>query len=175
MLLRGPNIMKGYLGRPEKTAEVLQDGWYTTGDIASMDEDGFIFITDRLSRFSKIGGEMVPHIKVEERLHELACVTIQTFAVTSLPDDKKGERLAVLHTLALEALEDVLAKLAETDLPNLWKPKRDQFFAVGAIPILGTGKTDLRQVRAVAVQMSSTVTTPSPALAPPPETPLATE
>lgn len=175
MLLRGPNIMKGYLGRPEKTAEVLQDGWYTTGDIASMDEDGFIFITDRLSRFSKIGGEMVPHIKVEERLHELASVTIQTFAVTSLPDDKKGERLAVLHTLALEALEAVLAKLAETDLPNLWKPRRDQFFAVGAIPILGTGKTDLRQVRAVAVQMSSAVTTPSPAPEPPPETPPAAE
>lgn len=153
MLLRGPNIMKGYLGRPEKTAEVLKDGWYTTGDIASMDEDGFLFITDRLSRFSKIGGEMVPHIKVEERLHELAGSTVQAFAVTSLPDDKKGERLAVLHTLTTEALEDVLTKLADTDLPNLWKPRRDQFCSVPAIPILGTGKTDLRQVRAVAVQM----------------------
>jgi acyl-[acyl-carrier-protein]-phospholipid O-acyltransferase/long-chain-fatty-acid--[acyl-carrier-protein] ligase len=115
-----------------------------------MDEDGFIFITDRLSRFSKIGGEMVPHIKIEERLHELANVSIQTFAVTSLPDEKKGEKLMVLHTLSESALAEVLEKLASTDLPNLWKPKKDQFIAVPAIPILGTGKTDLRKVRDLA-------------------------
>ena len=72
LLVRGPNVMQGYLNRPEKTAEVLRDGWYNTGDIATLDEDGFLRITDRLSRFSKIGGEMVPHIKVEEKLHELA-------------------------------------------------------------------------------------------------------
>ena len=68
LLVRGPNVMQGYLGKPEKTAEVLRDGWYVTGDIAAEDEDGFLAITDRLSRFSKIGGEMVPHIKVEEEL-----------------------------------------------------------------------------------------------------------
>ena len=72
LLVRGPNIMQGYLNRPEKTAEVLHDGWYNTGDIAAVDEDGFIRITDRMSRFSKIGGEMVPHIKVEDKLHELS-------------------------------------------------------------------------------------------------------
>src|SRR5208283_1977289 len=71
LLVRGPNVMLGYLNRQEKTAEVLRDGWYNTGDIATVDEDGFLRITDRLSRFSKIGGEMVPHIKVEEKLHEL--------------------------------------------------------------------------------------------------------
>ena len=71
LLVRGPNVMQGYLARPEKTAEVLRNGWYTTGDVAVLDEDGFLQITDRLSRFSKIGGEMVPHIKVEEKLHEL--------------------------------------------------------------------------------------------------------
>jgi acyl-[acyl-carrier-protein]-phospholipid O-acyltransferase/long-chain-fatty-acid--[acyl-carrier-protein] ligase len=150
MLVKGPNIMGGYLGRPEKTAEVLKDGWYVTGDIASMDEEGFVFITDRLSRFSKIGGEMVPHIKVEERLHELAGVTIQTFAVTGLPDDKKGEKLMVIHTLEVGALEIVLEKLAGTDLPNLWKPKRDQFVRVEGIPVLGTGKMDLRRIGELA-------------------------
>lgn len=154
MLLKGPNIMKGYLGRPEKTAEVLRDGWYTTGDIAAMDEDGFLFITDRLSRFSKIGGEMVPHIKVEERLHELAGVSVQSFVVTGLPDEKKGEKLMVLHTLADTALAAVLEKLATTDMPNLWKPKRDQFIRVDAIPVLGTGKTDLRRAREIASQTS---------------------
>ena len=67
LLVRGPNVMQGYLARPEKTAEVLNDGWYVTGDIAAIDQDGFLQITDRLSRFSKIGGEMVPHIRVEEK------------------------------------------------------------------------------------------------------------
>src|SRR3990167_7158604 len=93
LLVRGPNVMQGYLGRPDKTAEVLRDGWYVTGDIAILDEDGFLEITDRLSRFSKIGGEMVPHLKIEEVLHELAGVTEQTFAVTGVPDGKRGERL----------------------------------------------------------------------------------
>jgi len=78
LLVRGPNIMQGYLGRPDKTAEVLHDGWYVTGDIAAIDEDGFLQITDRLSRFSKIGGEMVPHIKIEEKLHELQSLTAVT-------------------------------------------------------------------------------------------------
>jgi acyl-[acyl-carrier-protein]-phospholipid O-acyltransferase/long-chain-fatty-acid--[acyl-carrier-protein] ligase len=150
MQLKGPNIMLGYLGAPDKTAAVLQDGWYSTGDIAAVDEDGFITITDRLSRFSKIGGEMVPHIKIEDRLHTLQETATRTFAVTGLPDAKKGERLMVLHCLEPKELEILLEKLAGTDLPNLWKPKRDQFIQVLQIPVLGTGKTDLRQVREIA-------------------------
>jgi acyl-[acyl-carrier-protein]-phospholipid O-acyltransferase/long-chain-fatty-acid--[acyl-carrier-protein] ligase len=142
--------MTGYLGRPEKTAEVLQDGWYVTGDIAAIDEDGFLQITDRLTRFSKIGGEMVPHIKVEEKLHELAGITEQSFAVTGVPDEKKGERLAVIHTLSAEKLAPVLEKLTGCDLPNLWKPKTDQFIQIEALPYLGTGKLDLRKVRELA-------------------------
>jgi acyl-[acyl-carrier-protein]-phospholipid O-acyltransferase / long-chain-fatty-acid--[acyl-carrier-protein] ligase len=99
LLVRGPNVMKGYLGKPAETTRVLRDGWYVTGDIAAIDEDGFLEITDRLSRFSKIGGEMIPHIRVEEKLHELANSSEQVFAVTGVPDEKKGERLLVLHTL----------------------------------------------------------------------------
>src|SRR3974390_1894487 len=91
LLVRGPNVMVGYLNRPEKTAEVLKDGWYNTGDIAAMDEDGFVRITDRMSRFSKIGGEMVPHIKVEDKLHELSGSSEQTFALTPVPLERKGE------------------------------------------------------------------------------------
>jgi acyl-[acyl-carrier-protein]-phospholipid O-acyltransferase/long-chain-fatty-acid--[acyl-carrier-protein] ligase len=155
LLVRGPNIMKGYLGRPEKTAEVLRDGWYVTGDIAAMDEDGFLQITDRLSRFSKIGGEMVPHIKIEEKLHELAAKTEQSFAVTGVPDEKKGERLIVLHKLVDGQLADCLQKLAQSDLPNLWKPRADQFFHVDALPYLGTGKLDLRAIREMALKLSS--------------------
>ncbi len=152
MLVKGPNVMLGYLGMPEKTADVLQDGWYTTGDIAAIDEDGFVTITDRLSRFSKIGGEMVPHIKVEEMLHELAAATEQTFAVTGLPDEKKGEKLVVLHTMETNALAAAVRKLGSVELPNLWKPRKDQFLYVDQLPYLGTGKLDLRRVRELAAQ-----------------------
>ena len=150
LLVRGPNVMQGYLNRPEKTAEVLRDGWYNTGDIAAVDEDGFIRITDRMSRFSKIGGEMVPHIKVEDKLHELSGATEQTFAVTAVPDEKKGERLIVLHTLPEDKLEPCLALLAKSDLPALWKPRPDQFVHVDLLPYLGTGKLDLRRLKEIA-------------------------
>jgi hypothetical protein len=133
--------MKGYLGKPEKTAEVLHDGWYTTGDVAMMEEDGFLTITDRLSRFSKIGGEMVPHIRIEEKLQELADVTEKVFAVTALPDDRKGERLVVLSTLSAERLAPLIEKLTRSDLPAIWKPKPTSFFSIDALPMLGTGRS----------------------------------
>ena len=179
MLVSGPNVMLGYLGKPEKTAEVLlgapasrrQDAekhagkmppprveakWYCTGDIAAIDEDGFLQITDRQSRFSKIGGEMVPHIKVEEKLHELAGSTEQMFVVAGVPDEKKGERLVVLHKLPDGQLASCLEKLAQCDLPNLWKPRADQFFRVDNFPLLGTGKLDLRKVKETAQKLSTT-------------------
>jgi len=157
LLVKGPNVMKGYLGKPEKTAEVLHDGWYTTGDVALMEEDGFLTITDRLSRFSKIGGEMVPHIKIEDKLHDLAEITEQVFAVTSLPDEKKGERIVVVTTLSNEKLAPVLEKLPGCDLPALWKPRANQFFHVDAIPMLGTGKIDLRGVKVLAGELAKGV------------------
>ena len=161
LLVRGPNVMKGYLNRPEKTAEVLRDGWYNTGDIAMLDEEGFVRITDRLSRFSKIGGEMVPHIKVEDKLHELSGATEQTFAVTAIPDERKGERLIVLHTLKDDNLVEVQGLLAKSELPALWKPRADQFIHVDALPYLGTGKLDLRRLKEIATQTASGATTPA--------------
>jgi acyl-[acyl-carrier-protein]-phospholipid O-acyltransferase / long-chain-fatty-acid--[acyl-carrier-protein] ligase len=154
LFVRGPNVMQGYLNLPEKTAEVLIDGWYNTGDIAAMDEDGFIRITDRLSRFSKIAGEMVPHIKIEDKLQELAEATEQVFAVTSIPDEKKGERLIVLHTLREGSLRECLDRLAESDLPALWKPRPDQFLQIENLPYLGTGKLDLRRLRELAMEFA---------------------
>jgi acyl-[acyl-carrier-protein]-phospholipid O-acyltransferase/long-chain-fatty-acid--[acyl-carrier-protein] ligase len=150
LLVRGPNLMQGYLGRPDKTQEAMQDGWYITGDIASVDDDGFITITDRLSRFSKIGGEMVPHIKIEEKLHELAGTADQVFVVSALPDPRKGERIIVLHTMAEEQLAPMLARLSESDLPPLWRPRKDHFFRVDTLPYLGTGKLDLRALKTQA-------------------------
>ena len=157
LLVRGPNVMLGYLNRPEKTAEVLRDGWYNTGDVATVDEDGFLRITDRLSRFSKIGGEMVPHIKVEEKLQELAGAAEQMFVVTSVPDERKGERLMVLHTLDEAQLEQCLELFAKCDLPALWRPRADQFLRIAALPYLGTGKLDLRKARELALEMATRV------------------
>ena len=154
LLVKGPNVMKGYLGKTEKTAEVLHDGWYTTGDVAVLEEDGFLTITDRLSRFSKIGGEMVPHVRIEDKLQELSGIPEQVFAVTSLPDEKKGERIIVISTLSDEKLSPVIEKFAQCDLPALWKPRANQFFHVDALPILGTGKIDLRGVKALAASMA---------------------
>jgi acyl-[acyl-carrier-protein]-phospholipid O-acyltransferase/long-chain-fatty-acid--[acyl-carrier-protein] ligase len=167
LLVKGPNVMKGYLGRPDLTAESFQDDYYITGDIAAEDEDGFIQITDRLSRFSKIGGEMVPHIRIEDTLHELASATDQTFVVTGLPDEKKGEKLIVLHTLSSDRLSTVLEQLGRSDLPNLWIPRANQFFLVPVFPLLGSGKLDLRQIRSLAArlsseQASSTIRPPAP-------------
>jgi acyl-[acyl-carrier-protein]-phospholipid O-acyltransferase/long-chain-fatty-acid--[acyl-carrier-protein] ligase len=157
LLVKGPNVMRGYLNKPEKTADVLHDGWYTTGDIAAEDEDGFLTITDRLSRFSKIGGEMVPHIKIEESLHEVIGASEQRLVVTAVPDGKKGERLVVLHTLNNEELRLALEKLSSAGLPNLWMPRPNQFFFIEELPLLGTGKLDLRRVRQLALELSQSV------------------
>jgi acyl-[acyl-carrier-protein]-phospholipid O-acyltransferase / long-chain-fatty-acid--[acyl-carrier-protein] ligase len=157
LLVRGPNVMQGYLNQPEKTAAVLRDGWYNTGDIAMLDEDGFLRVTDRLSRFSKIGGEMVPHIKVEDKLQELAQAPEQMFVVTAVPDERKGERLMVLHTMPEESLKPVLEQLAKSDLPALWRPRGDQFVHVEKLPYLGTGKLDLRKARELALEVAQRV------------------
>lgn len=152
LLVKGPNVMDGYLGREDLTAKVMHDGWYVTGDIAMLDDDGFLSITDRLSRFSKIGGEMVPHGKVEEALQQAAGAETQVFAVTGVPDERKGEQLAVLHTLDDSRIPDILAKLSENGLPNLFIPARANFVKVETLPVLGTGKMDLRTLKRIAIE-----------------------
>ncbi|MBI1853035.1 MAG: MFS transporter [Planctomycetes bacterium] len=150
LLVKGPNVMAGYLGRDDLTAAAIRDGWYVTGDVAAIDEDGFVTITDRLSRFSKIAGEMVPHVKVEEALHAALGAHERVLAVTGVPDGQKGERLAVVHTLDDATLASLVEKLPSLGLPNLWLPRADAFVRAETLPILGTGKLDLRRVRDIA-------------------------
>jgi acyl-[acyl-carrier-protein]-phospholipid O-acyltransferase/long-chain-fatty-acid--[acyl-carrier-protein] ligase len=150
IFVKGPNVMRGYLGRDDLTAAAFHDGWYRTGDLGVIGEDGFLKITGRLSRFSKIGGEMVPHARVEEALHEAAGAEMQVFAVTAVGDERKGERLIVLHTLTDTQVATALEKLATFGLPNLFIPRRDQFIKVDALPLLGSGKLDLKAMRQVA-------------------------
>jgi acyl-[acyl-carrier-protein]-phospholipid O-acyltransferase/long-chain-fatty-acid--[acyl-carrier-protein] ligase len=156
LLVKGPNVMKGYLGREDLTAQAMRDGWYITGDLAKLDEDGFLTITDRLSRFSKIGGEMVPHGLVEEALQQAAGAEMQVFAVTGVLDEKKGERLAVLHTLDEARIPEILGQLAANGLPNLFIPSRANFVRVDALPVLGTGKMDLRGLKRIAMERLQT-------------------
>ena len=143
--ITGPNVMQGYLDRPDLSAQVIRDGWYCTGDIARLDEDGFITITGRESRFSKIGGEMVPHIPVEEAVNaELGSGDGELMAVVAgVPDPRKGERLVVLHLKTGRDPHDICRGLAARGLPNLWIPTPDSFAEVEAIPVLGSGKLDL--------------------------------
>lgn len=146
--------MQGYLDRPDLTEKVLRDGWYCTGDVAKLDTDGFITITGRESRFSKIGGEMVPHVTVEEKLNDVLGATDgQLLAVVAaVRDVKKGERLVVLHLPMDHAPRDICGRLAEAGLPNLWIPSPDSFVEIEEIPALGSGKLDLKRITTIAAE-----------------------
>lgn len=153
LMVQSAATMQGYLDRPDLTAEAMKQGWYTTGDIAQIDDGGFIKIVDRLARFSKIGGEMVPHLRLETLIAEL--IGEGQAMVTAVPDKKKGESLVVL--LLQDALDpDALYhKLQAADLPKLWLPKKEHILTVEVLPVTGTGKLDLRQAKQIAVQQLS--------------------
>ena len=158
LLVTGPNVMKGYLDQPELTAEVVRDGWYVTGDVARIDADGFITITGRQSRFAKIGGEMVPLIHVEEEIARVLGLDQENvgLVVAAVPDVRKGERLVVLHTGLTQPPEEICRRLAEAGLKPLSIPSPDSFRQIDDIPLLGSGKLDLRRVREMAIEHSQT-------------------
>jgi len=160
LLISGPNVMKGYMKQPEKTAEVVRDGWYVTGDIARIDADGFIQITGRESRFSKVGGEMVPHIGVEEAIEHFLGIEDddeeQRVVITAVPDARKGERLIVVHRELSQSPAEICAGLQAAGLPNLWVPSTDSFMLVEEIPVLGSGKLDLKKLAQVALDRYTT-------------------
>jgi acyl-[acyl-carrier-protein]-phospholipid O-acyltransferase/long-chain-fatty-acid--[acyl-carrier-protein] ligase len=137
------------------TAEVIRDGWYVTGDIAIIDKQGFIKITGRLSRFSKIGGEMVPHISLEESIQRFVQSPddeIVRAVVTAVPDEKRGERIIVVHTKLEKTPQQICDHLATLGFPNLWLPSPDSFVEVEQIPVLGTGKLDLKGLSDLALR-----------------------
>ncbi len=150
--ISGPNVMQGYLDRPDLTEKVIKDGWYCTGDIAMLDQDGFITITGRESRFSKVAGEMVPHINVEEALNkELEASDGELLAVvSSVRDATKGEKLVVFHTCEIGDPQALCRRMASHGFPNLWIPGADAFCRIDEIPVLGTGKLDLKHLSNLA-------------------------
>ena len=149
LLVKGPGMMTGYLGDAARTAEAIRNGWYATGDIAVIDEHGFIRITDRLARFSKIAGEMVPHGRIEEVIFAVSGVV--SVCVVGIPDASRGERLVALYTGEAEA-SALAAALAACALPKLWLPKPADLRRVAELPTLGTGKVDLRRVKDLAAE-----------------------
>jgi acyl-[acyl-carrier-protein]-phospholipid O-acyltransferase/long-chain-fatty-acid--[acyl-carrier-protein] ligase len=152
LLIKSPAQMRGYIGDAETTAAAHQDGWYITGDIVKLDADGFIHITDRLSRFSKIGGEMVPHGKIEDTIERI--LGEKAAVVVSLSDAQKGERLCVLLASTALSPAELVSKLKESDMPNLWLPRAEMIFVIEALPLLSTGKIDLRGCKEIARRFS---------------------
>src|SRR5438093_6285406 len=150
--LRGVNIFEGYLHDPERTGDVLQDGWLKTGDLGLFDEDGFLYIEGRLSRFSKIGGEMVPHESIEHKivgLLDLSGKDERMVAIVGVQDEAKGEALVLLSAVDVD-LPQLRKQLHESGISNLWIPKRVQ--RVEVIPVLASGKLDLKKCNELAVE-----------------------
>ena len=156
LLVRSPARMLGYLGRDDLTDEIFLHGGYNTGDIGHVDDDGFIFITGRLARFAKIGGEMVPMDLVEEKLMEALQEIAgadhdHELAVAKVSDKAKGERLLLIYTSLPCAPRELLDR--GRDLPALFKPKKRDAYKVDELPILGTGKRDLNKLEQLAEQL----------------------
>ena len=152
---KGANVFSGYLNQPRRTEEVLRDGWLRTGDLGRLDQDGFLFIEGRLSRFSKIGGEMVPHEAIEEHINRalgLEGEDQRKIAVVGVPDPDKGEALVLLSTVAGETYNQELIQLRyallDRGVPALWIPKK--VLRVSEIPVLASGKMDLRKCEELA-------------------------
>ncbi|MBR2365162.1 MAG: MFS transporter [Lentisphaeria bacterium] len=154
LIVKGPVVMQGYLGDPEKTAEVLKDNWYITGDIARMDNNGFITLTGRISRFSKIAGEMVPHELVERELNNILLLDERLLAVCGAPDSKRGEKLLVFYTDRERIIPgELIQQLRERGIPNLWIPKEENFVYIESLPMLGSGKLDLSTLAKLAKKL----------------------
>jgi acyl-[acyl-carrier-protein]-phospholipid O-acyltransferase/long-chain-fatty-acid--[acyl-carrier-protein] ligase len=151
LLVKGPNVMLGYLQNEHETNNVISDGWYNTGDVARVDEDGFLTITGRLSRFSKIAGEMVPHAVLEQCYHEALGTDKQLVAVTSVPNEQKGEELVVLYAEGAGDADALHEIINNSSLPNIWRPRRDNYVRVESIPLLGSGKPDLVRLKEMAL------------------------
>ncbi len=145
LALRGPNIIASYMN--DQSPEKFRDGWLITGDVVRVDEEGFLFIEGRISRFSKVGGEMISHSAVESALARLAPQdSAQDSAqdcVLGRPCAEKGEELVLLTTRAITRPE--LLKCLSGHIPNLWIPK--EVIIVEHLPTLGSGKLDLAECR----------------------------
>jgi acyl-[acyl-carrier-protein]-phospholipid O-acyltransferase/long-chain-fatty-acid--[acyl-carrier-protein] ligase len=166
ILVRGPSVMLRYLDDARATAAAFREGplppepgmqrldWYVTADIGMLDEEGFLYIQDRVSRFSKIGGEMVPHLAIEEALAAVSSEAARSFAVVTLPDRARGEKVVVVYSGPELDATALLRKMSERGVPNLWLPSPRDFHRVESLPFLASGKLDLAATRRLAEERS---------------------
>lgn len=148
--VRGPNIMLGYIkGDKPGIVQPLADGWHNTGDIAIVDENGFLTIRGRLKRFAKIGGEMVSLVSVEQAIARVWPGILH--AVVSVPHARKGEALVLLTEKQDATLSSLIAALKAGGETNVALPR--QIFTVPAIPILGPGKLDFITAKKMALDL----------------------
>ncbi len=154
LLVQGPNVMKGYLlhGQPDQLQAPV-DGWYDTGDIVTVDEDGFIRILGREKRFAKIAGEMVSLAAVEESCK--LCWPGFEHVALSFPDPGKGEQLVLLTTMPDPKRRELLSYAKGVGINELQVPRK--FLSVAEIPLMGTGKVHLTAAQALAEKMMGIV------------------
>jgi acyl-[acyl-carrier-protein]-phospholipid O-acyltransferase / long-chain-fatty-acid--[acyl-carrier-protein] ligase len=155
----GPHVMLGYLNQPDLSEAVLKDGWYNTGDVVTIDADGFISIVGRQSRFAKVGGEQVPFAAIEEALATLTGGSedgAPRAVVTAVPDEATGERLVVLHTALDQSPDELVKRLVEAGLPRLFIPAPVDFYEIDTMPLIGIGKVDLEAINRFARQSATT-------------------
>ncbi|RLA77385.1 MAG: acyl-[ACP]--phospholipid O-acyltransferase [Epsilonproteobacteria bacterium] len=154
ILIGGAQVMKGYLEDPERTKSVIVelDGmrWYKTGDKGHIDEDGFLTIVDRYSRFAKLGGEMVSLGAVEAEIKDLLQIPEMELMAVALPDDKKGERVVVMVS-GIDDVSGMKATLTKEGMQPLHLPHA--FLLVDEIPKLGTGKSDFSSGKKMAIAL----------------------
>jgi acyl-[acyl-carrier-protein]-phospholipid O-acyltransferase/long-chain-fatty-acid--[acyl-carrier-protein] ligase len=150
IMVRGKGVMPGYLNDTEETSLRLKGGWYDTGDLGYVDEDGYLWHQGRLKRFVKIGGEMVSLVNVEETLNALTPEEVECCAV-ELPDSRRGSKIVAVLTREVNE-QETLKKLA-SQLPNLALPKK--FVIVPEFPRMGSGKTDFRTLTKIVIEQEN--------------------
>jgi acyl-[acyl-carrier-protein]-phospholipid O-acyltransferase/long-chain-fatty-acid--[acyl-carrier-protein] ligase len=144
LMVKGPNIMKGYLLSSQPgTIVPPENGWYETGDIISVDDDGFITIQGRLKRFAKIGGEMVSLVMIEQQINALW--PDHQHAVVNMPDSKKGEQLILVTTCPSASRDQVIHYAKQQQLGEICIPKK--IIILAKMPLLGTGKLDYTEIK----------------------------
>lgn len=148
ILVKGDSVMKGYYDDPELTAEVLNDGWYNTGDMGYFDEDGYLWHAGRFKRFAKVGGEMVSLVKVENVLEKLLPQGV-TCCVVEIPDEKRGSY--IVATVSQEVNKTHILRLMMDELPVIAMPR--EFIVIENLPMMGTGKIDFRTVTRMVTEM----------------------
>ena len=161
VFLRGPQVMRGYFEKEELTDAVLQNGWYYTGDVGYVDNEGRLFLSDRADNVIKMAGEWVPLARIDSAIRQVAGITELQVATVGIPDAVKGKRPVVVYAVPELDVAALVSSLAQSALPAMWVPKARDFFLVEKLPVGATGKLDLKALKATALKRATEAESPS--------------